>query len=83
MGWMEKQGLRLMDSPFVKQLPVEKLKDLVILCPNQEAFTSRDSPLIENLLNFQTPILPPESNGLLGVFVFRATLNDLHDNFML
>lgn len=78
MGWMEKQGLRLMDSPFVKQLPVKKFENLLILGFNQEAFASRDSPLIENLADFKPPTLPPEGKRFLGVFVFRMTLYNLH-----
>lgn len=78
MGWMEEQGLRLIDSPFVKQLPVKKFKNLLVLGFNQEAFASRDSPLIENLANFKPLALPPEGKGFLGVFVSGMTLHDFH-----
>lgn len=48
MGWMDEQGLRLIDSPFVKQLPIKKFEYLVVLGSNPEAFASGDSPLIKN-----------------------------------
>jgi hypothetical protein len=67
-----------MDSPFVKQLPVKKFENLLVLGFNQEAFASRDSPLIENFVNFKTPTLPPEGLRFLGVFVFRVTLHNFH-----
>lgn len=75
---MDKQGLRLIDAPFVKQLPVKKFKNLVVFGSNPEAFAAGDSPLIKNFLDFQTLILPPKGKRFLGVFVPRMTFNQLY-----